>query len=204
LKNNEKFPIICYLMKIVNTIRYCQLAIMQSFDLDKGKQEVKGGMLRNNSIFYLSGVIFEAYKSRNRLYQNFNSWKSYEKGFKNLFEDNNLNNFVNKAISKLRNKSFFHYDFETLKKAVNNYSEEKISTFSSESGIKIDSYYSWIDVLSLYPAIDFKKSNSKQEEDLRELVKKVRDISIKFADAADEIILEYIKNNDITFTEEEN
>ncbi len=186
LKQDERFWAILTLARIVNALRFVQLAGLSA----EGDDTPSAQRQRMNSFLFLGATLYEGLIFARSLGEHFREVREFKDGFGRLFEDREVRDFSDNTLSKLRNKFVFHFDKDMAPEAIRSLDLTQY-VFASGTDRHTGNVHYWLaDVASLYYLLgqDDGVSIGDFQAWFTNLVHRTTDLSGRFGTAAEELI----------------
>jgi hypothetical protein len=128
LKADERFLGLLTLARVVNALRFCQMAAIHA----RETTGPAGARSRINSFLYASSVLYEGFLVVERLGKNFKNHDSFRNGFGPLLRDQTVKSLRESVLNRMRNKFMFHFDQDVAKESFKDF---ELSEYKFASGI---------------------------------------------------------------------
>jgi hypothetical protein len=184
VRNNEKFQRIVTLARIVNSIRFIQIAVTGQ----KGNDTPSAVRQRIASLFYLAGVLYEGLKFADRLGEIFHQSDAFQKGVAQVLTDKRVKKLRAGELELLRNEAVYHHDDHVIAKAIGTMSANEYVFVSAAGKKRGDIYYDLADLAVLQYALGMPESTKAFETAAADLLGRITDVAIRFANASDTLI----------------
>ena len=195
---DERLHMLLTLGRIVNAMRFTQQAVEDIRDPDKPASTRQ----RINSLLFLGAILCEGMGlARHQLGKHFRHLPSFKNGFQELGRDQQVEALLRSNTGKLwkmRNEVVFHYDREAISYGVGSFPEEGREGLAFVSGYRDrvgDIHYDLSDNVVIRYVIGAIKEDdeSSVRSKLKRLIDEVLSLSHRFGRAADELIMEGLK-----------
>jgi len=177
-------------MRLANQIRFVNLAALQN-DLTDSPQDRRQ---LNQSYFFILALIFEGWSLVRRLGQDFHQREAFRNGFAPLLADRRIKDFVEGSMKRVRNSAMFHPDEDEIARCLGeivNPSEVLISGVKTWSSTN---YYELADSLLFATLVGPCASQAEFMAKYRAAMETSREILGKFLHAADQLIVEVLRD----------
>lgn len=186
VKQDERFWAILTLARILNALRFVQLAGLSAESNDTPYTQRQ----RLNSFLFLGAILYDGLIFARSLGKHFREFPEFKDGFGRLFEDREVRDFSDNMLSKLRNKFVFHFDKDVAPEAIRSLDLTQY-VFASGADRHTGTVHYWLaDVASLFCLLD--QDNGVSIGDLQawftNLIHRTTDLSGRFGTAAEELI----------------
>lgn len=128
LKTDERFWGLLTLARVVNALRFCQMAGIHA----RETTGPAGSRSRINSFLYSSSVLYEGFFVVERLGKNYKNNDSFRNGFGALLKDKTVRSLRESVLNRMRNKFVFHFDPDVAKESFKDF---EFSEYKFASGI---------------------------------------------------------------------
>lgn len=186
LQKNERFWAVLTLARVVNALRFIQVAANspESHDSPSVHRQIM------NSCLFLGAVLYEGMAFAKSLGKHFKDMPAFSKDFGKLFEDPDVKKFHKRTLKKLRDKFVFHFDKDVAPGALRNLDLPQYVFISGRGNAVGEAYYWLADVASVNYLLDLDGDIHEKEflTSLSALLQRITDLSKCFGIAADELI----------------
>jgi hypothetical protein len=187
VKNTAEFHQIITLARIVNAMRFLRIA---GWDV-KDDNSPSDRRQRFNMFLYLSAVVWEGMKFVKRMGKLFHTYPAFKQGFTKILESGAATSLLPR-IEPMRNQASFHFDESAVEQALSG-SVGMDTPFATGRGESVlDCYYDLADIAALRLIDPTCQSESQFREKYSDVIKQTEETALKFLDAADNLIVEYL------------
>jgi hypothetical protein len=141
LRTNEEFLELVSLARVLNALRFFYKTAMDSYALS-GPVRARSSI---NSFLYAGSVLYEGFRTVEKLGKDLKSLDSYKSGFGVLLKDQTVRSFRGSVLYKMRNKFVFHFDATVAKEALKEFHLPEYKFASGESKAGGDMYFGLAD-----------------------------------------------------------
>jgi hypothetical protein len=184
LKTEERFWQVIALARSVNALSFAHWAMVPVLEDDSWH----GKRTRTNSFFFACGILYEALLLVEKMNKNFHTEDTFG-GLKTILKDKTARKIRSLHLGRARNNVVFHYLPESFGEIVNIPGLSECSFVAGVGKTRVQSYYTFADVLAMEFFVGFAANNSEKFYDvLGELMISTRQLAANFVDAADHLI----------------
>lgn len=186
LQHDLRFPALLTLSRIINSLRFCQIALLQVKD---------GGTPSNSrqvtySFLFASGILYEGLKVAYNFGKYFSGMKSFKEYFTPLLKDKKTKYLYKNILNRFRNKIVFHFDEDVVPSMLENMDFPEYKFVIGNSEKMGDTYYVLSDEIAMnYILSEFNKGENEKEF-LGTLIQETTNTAIAFINAAEKLIAE--------------
>jgi len=186
LRNDERLATLLTLARIINSMRFTQMAVIPVANESTASNKRQ----RMNSFLYLGALLYEGLKFTEKLGKHFKDLTSFREGFQQIQQDKEVKDLRKSFLDSLRNQVVFHYDGQLVTSNLQTIDFPEY-VFAISHGETIgDRYYELADQIVVHSLIQPYKDQKEMERRFTELVKRTVNLSKRFGDAADKLIVE--------------
>jgi len=186
LKHEESFLALLTLARVVNSLRFCQLSL-----IDASNDNTPSGLLKRISSFLFSGsILFEGFKIAETLGKYYKSFDTYTEGIAQIIKDKNKNRRFNEFLGKIRNFVTYHYDYKVIEGKLSDVGLDHIIFVEGKGSLSGEVYYRLADDVFLHILGILKDDTKLQEDDIEALIAETIDFMNRYTSAADKLISE--------------
>ena len=188
IRGDPAFHRVLTLARIVNTIRFNEVAIITS-----GEDGTPSATRQASSaMFYLAAILWEAFRFADRLGEHFRDSPAFREAMVPLLRDPAVRELRGGLLSRLRNQAVYHHDDAVIPEGLGVLVGEGARVLESSVGdTPQDAYYNLADITVMQFALggppDADQFGPRGSAALQAIVTSAR----AFASAADRIIKEY-------------
>lgn len=184
LKAEEQFWQVIALARSVNALSFAHWAMLPVMKDDS----LHAQRTRTNSFFFACGILHEALLLVEKMNKNFHTEDTFG-GLKAILKDKTARRIRSLHLGRARNNVVFHYLPESFGEIVNIPGLSECSFVAGIGTKRIQSYYTFADVLAMEFFVGFAANNSEKfYEVLGELMHSTRQLAADFIDAAEHLI----------------
>jgi len=191
LKDDEGFILILQLMRFTNQMTTAWSITKMLADNPESSQDRN----RKVSFLYSCALLYEFFTSKGlypQINQYFSGYKSFKTGLMKINCNKKRIQYHEKYFKKARNKILFHFDKDLVAEKLKTFVNEthSIELMYSSSGTKGDMYFPFVDEI-LFNSIFEIDQVEGNEEQIREVMSYVADLSNDVIDSSEKLIFEY-------------
>jgi hypothetical protein len=184
LKTQERFWQVIALARSVNALSFAHWAMLPVMK----DNSLHAQRTRTNSFFFACGILHEALLLVQKMYKNFHTDDTFA-GLNAILRDKAARKIRSFHLGRARNNVVFHYLPESFGEIVNIPGLSECSFVAGIGTKRIQSYYTFADVLAMEFFVGFAANNSEKfYEVLGELMLSTRQLAANFVDAAEHMI----------------
>lgn len=184
LKTEARFWQVIALARSVNALSFAHWTMVPVIEDDS----LHAQRTRTNSFFFACAILYEALLLVEKMNKNFHTEDTFA-GLKAILKDKTAQKIRSLHLGRARNNVVFHYLPESFGEIVNIPGLSECSFVAGVGKTRIQSYYTFADVLAMEFFVGFAANNSERFYDvLGELMISTRQLAANFVDAADHLI----------------
>jgi len=187
LRCNPQFVATLVLGRMVNALRFCQMAVVAIADYPRTPAFDRQVLA---SFLFTCGLVVEALDTAKRLSKDLRHLPSFQNWLRPLFRDKTAERLRRGDLNRLREKVVFHFDRNVFELGVATINFPAYIFASIVGRRKGDVYYNLSDEVAVNFILDAQGDDRPEKVRLEELITAVRDLSLQFCDAADSVIAE--------------
>jgi hypothetical protein len=189
-RRDPKFPFIVALARSVNALNSSHSLILRSFKVETP------GIVRNrmNSYFFSSALLYEGIRLIRKMNRVFADDVSFQTGLRMLLKDPMAQKIEQGHLSPARNHAVFHFIPEEFKQAIRKESPPSCVFLGARGKKRMALHYSYADVVAAEMLVGFPADQQQFWPALQSASEETGSLLLRFADAAEELIGNYLKN----------
>ncbi len=189
IRNDASFLEVVRFARILNTIRFLQVAFAESED--DGTPSYK--RFRTNTFLFTGAALYEAKKSVRRTDSPLNEYETHEKLESFLNSDEMAE--INPYIDKIRNRIVFHHDPTIASRALNSFIPPEYSFSEGYGKSSKQLYFHLADHISLHFLFMDKKGKVLEEEAIGKVIQQTVRLAMEFASIGEKLVGEVLLKN---------
>ena len=190
LRADERFQSILKLCRIVNTLRFSQVAMTPS----RRPNTPSARRQQFSSFFYSAAALYEGLRFTETLGKYFKDLPEFRSGFALLHADTDLMTFRHTVLEQARNRLVFHLDAEVVETSLAALNVVPITLASGIGETQGESYYDLADVVMMHYLIGRPDNDHELKAALTSVLNKAATIAKRFDEAAENLIARVLKD----------
>ncbi len=188
IRDNPEFHRVMTLARIVNSIRFVEVAIVT-----RGTPETPSATRQTSgAFFYLAALLFEGLNFADRLGEYFKDSSTFRNCFVPLLKDPQVRELRSGLLSQLRNQAVYHHDDAVIPAGLKLIREKEYVFTSMQGPSRREVYYDLADIAVMHFGLETPQTTSEFAEQTAAVFQSVTRVAVQFAHCADELIREYI------------
>jgi len=188
-RKDQRFPYIVTLARAMNAVNFAHSPFLYAGERDTPDARRD----RLNSYFFASAILYEILKLIEKMHRAFKDDVEFQNGLRLLAKSSIVETLKQDNLDPLRNGAVFHFlpqkFAETLAKATC----EDCPFIEAEGNANKSVYYPFADVITAEMLVGFASDDEVFDAALADAMKKTRDLLLKFALAAETLIIARLK-----------
>lgn len=189
LRHDPALHRILTLARIVNTIRFAEVAIVT-----RGPDDSPSATRQSSSAgFYIGALLWEAFQFADRLGKEFRDSPAFREHLVPLLKDPTVRTLRSGILQRLRNQAVYHHDDGVIPAGLGLVRNGDVVLMSTSGETRRDAYYDLADIAVMHFALDGPEDLQEWAAAASEVLQDIVRAAIRFAAAADHLIVEYAK-----------
>lgn len=189
VRQEEKFAYIVALARAVNAL-YAVHALLPPSPQAETPERVRNGM---NSYFFASALLYEGLSLIRKMNRPFHDDCQFRDGLHKLLRDPTAQKIEQCNLNPGRNHAIFHFLPDEFAKAISRGIDDRQVFVAAIGSKKKDMHYSYADTLAAEILVGIPADHPDFWREFESAAEKTRELVIKFADDAEDLIGNYLK-----------